>query len=521
MRVVFAVDHGTSGVKVSLVNEQGEILAVESENLATDYGDDGRAEQDPEGWWAALRKAGARAVARGVVPAADIAAVCVSSTFSSTVAVGQDGRSLMPCITWMDTRGGKYVRAVMKGWPSFLGYGVPTVLNWIRLTGGAPSLSGKDDLGHALLVKHEHPEVYRDTACFLPSKDFFNLRLTGRAVASRESVTLFWLTDSRDIHDLKFHPGLVKKTGLDPAKLPKLIGATDIVGPLLPAVAAELGLAPGTPVVCGTPDHQAAGVGAGSVADFETHLYIGTSSWLQCTVPFKKTDVLHSIASLPTCIPGKYYCANEQDLAGGCLTFLMDNVMRIPQLPGGANDVGFDMLDMLVRGVPAGSGGVLFAPWLNGERTPVDDETIRGAFFNIGKTTTLAHMSRAVMEGVALNTRWSLTYVEKFLGRRLPHINFVGGGALSDTWCQIFADVLQREIRRVKNPRQANARGAAMVAAVGLGWFGWDEVARRAPIERTFTPSQATRATYDKAYAAFTAYYHATAKLHRALNGHV
>lgn len=519
MRVIFAVDHGTSGVKVSLVDEMGEVLAVESENLATEYGDDGRAEQDPEGWWAALLRAGARVVARGVVPG-DIAAVCVSSTFSSTVAVGKDGRSLMPCITWMDTRGGRYVREVMGGFPSFQGYGMAKVLRWVQLTGGAPSLSGKDDLGHALLVKHEYPDVYRETACFLPSKDFFNLRLTGRAVASKESVTLFWLTDTRDVNDIQWHAGLIKRAGLDAEKLPALINATEVVGPLLPDVARALGLTPGTPVVCGTPDHQAAGVGAGSVVDFETHLYVGTSSWLQCTVPFKKTDALHSIASLPTCIPGKYYCANEQDLAGGCLQFLMDNVMRIPEFPGGSKDVSFDMLDVLVRGVPAGSGGVLFAPWLNGERTPVDDETIRGAFFNIGKTTTLAHMSRAVMEGVALNTRWSLFYVEKFLGRKLPHVRFVGGGALSDTWCQIFADVLGREIRRVRHPRQANARGAAMVAAVGLGWFGWDEVAKRAPIERVFTPDAANRAVYDRAYEAFREYYRATRKLHRKLNGY-
>ena len=221
-------------------------------------------------------------------------------------------------------------------------------------------------------------------------------------------------------------------------------------------------------MVGGTPDVQSAAIGSGAVRDFEGHLYVGTSSWITCHVPFKKTDLLHGIATLPSPLPGKYYVADEQESAGACVNWLRDNVLypddRLRETPVPV-DV-FARIDALAAACPRARAACIFTPWLNGERTPVDDHRLRGGWHNISLRTTRAEMVRAVLEGVAFNSRWLLGTVEKFVGTPFPWLNFVGGGAQSDLWCQIMADVLARPIRQVEQPVHANTRGAALLAAL-------------------------------------------------------
>ena len=516
---ILAIDHGTSGVKSSLVSTAGKVVATESEDVPLELQGNGTAEQDPEHWWAALIRTGRRLIDSGVVLPQQVKGVCVSSTFSSTVVVGSDGRHLMNAIMWLDTRGAPHIERIFGGgFPSIEGYRLGKAIKWLRKTGGLPTLSGKDDLAHALLVKHEFPEIYAKTHKFLPSKDYFNLRLTGEFAASFDSVTLFWLTNTRDINNVHYDPALARDVGIDLEKLPTLKASTDVLGPVLPDVARALGIPEGTPVVVGSPDHQGAGIGSGGVRDFDAHLYVGTSSWIQCTVPFKKTDVFHSIASLPTAIPGKYYSANEQDLAGGCLGFLLKSVLFAGNdLSGAPPDDVYPRLDAAANRVPAGCNNVIFTPWLNGERSPIDDESARGGFFNLSTTTTQDHLVRAVMEGVAFNARWNLKYVEKFIGKKLGHLRLIGGGALSDVWCQIFADVMKLKIRRIEDPRAANARGAAMIAMVGLGLAGFEEVGDQVTIDRTFRPNADHAETYDRLFSEFVRLYRNNKAMHRRL----
>ena len=519
-KVVLAIDHGTSGIKAALVTTRGRLIDFAFEKTPIVFSPGGGAEQDPEHWWNALVKASRALIDRGTVAAEDIVAVCVSSTFSSTVAVDAQGRHLMNCLTWMDSRGAPYVKRIMRGFPSVAGYGLVNLLRWIPKTAGGPTLSGKDDIAHVLLTKHEFQEVYDKTRMFLPSKDYLNLRLTGEFAATFDSIMLFWVTDTRDIDNVKYDDALIRRLGIDRDKLPALVPSTAVLGTLSPTAAKQLGLGADVKVIAGSPDHQSACIGSGAVADFQGHLYIGTSSWVQCVVPFKKTDVLHSIASLPTSIPGRYYCANEQDLAGGCLSFLAENLLfptgEPPSAPVPENP--YEIIDELASRAPAGSGKVIFAPWLNGERTPVDDPTLRGALFNLSKTTTRQEIVRAFLEGVAYNTRWSLGYVEKFIGRKMDPLNMVGGGAKSDLWCQIFADVLDRTIRQVKDPMQANARGAAFIAAVGLGEITFDQIPSLIQYENTFEPDPANRGIYDELFGEFVRIYRANRSITRRLN---
>ena len=203
---------------------------------------------------------------------------------------------------------------------------------------------------------------------------------------------------------------LLEMTGLDRAKLPELVprGRSSASSP--PAAAADLGVPAGLPVSVGSGDVHSAVFGSGAVADFEAHLYIGTSSWISAHVPFKKTAPTSNVASIPAALAGRYVIVDEHETAGACLTFLRDNL-------GLADD--FEAMNAMVAAVAPGSGRVLFTPWLNGERSPVDDHTVRGGFHNLSLSTTPAQMVRAVYEGVAFNSRWLLEAVEKFAGRVL------------------------------------------------------------------------------------------------------
>lgn len=517
---ILAIDHGTSGCKVAVISIHGEVVDTAFEPTPMYFYPGGGAEQDTADWWNGIVSATRRIMAQGRVKPDEVVAVAVSSTFSTTVPVDKQGRALMRAITWMDSRGAPYIKEAMTGIVNVEGYGLSKILSWIHKTAGGPQLSGKDDIAHVLLVRNQYPEVYEKTYKFLGSKDYLNLRLTGTFSASYDSVMLFWITDTRDINHIHYDEGLMSRLKIERDTMPDLIKATDIVGTLSREAADALGLKTGVKVVCGSPDHQSALVGSGAVRDFEGHLYIGTSSWIECIVPFKKTDMFHSIASLPSALPGKYQCINEQDIAGGSLPFLLNNIMfyknELQQaLPP---DDPYRKMDRIAAGVPAGSNGVIFTPWLNGERSPVDTTTLRGGLYNISVTTNSNDIVRAFFEGVAFNTRWNLQYTEKFAGRTFETINIVGGGAQSDIWCQIFADVLKRNIRQVNEPIQANARGAAFLASVALGHITFDDIPGLIRYNQTFNPHATNSTLYDGMYREFLNIYKNNKAMYRRLN---
>ncbi len=517
---VLALDHGTSGCKVALTSMWGEVVDWVYEPTSLIILPGGGAEQDPEEWWRAFVTSTRKLLSRCSVPAQSIAAVSVSSTFSSTVAVDRTGRALMNCLTWLDSRGAPYVKQVVSGFPSLQGYGIPKMRKWIRLTSGIPTLSGKDDIAHMLLVKHEFPAVYEKTSKFLGSKDYFNLRLTGQFAASYDSISLFWIADIRDIYNVHYDDSLIRLLDIDRELLPELKGSTEVLGTLQPDAARELGLPESVQVTMGAPDHQSALVGSGAVQDFEGHCYMGTSSWLECLVPFKKTDIIHSIASIPSAIPGRYQCINEQDVAGACLSFFLENVLFRPSRlnPGTLPDGAYRLADEIVASVPAGSNRVLFTPWLNGERTPVDNTTVRGGFHNLSLATTMEDMLRAVYEGVAYNTRWSMGYVEKFIGRPFEVLTFVGGGAKSDAWCQILADVLNRPIKQPVDPILANARGAALLAAMALRHLSLQDIPGLMRYRQMYEPNPSYRALHDELYGEFLELYRRNQSIFARLN---
>ncbi len=522
-RHVLAIDLGTGGPKVALVASDGTVVGHEVETNGLLLTEDGGVEQDPEEWWRSIRTATHRLLDRELVPRASVTAVAVTAQWMGTVPVDAQGRHIANAVIWMDDRGSRHAQEASGGGVTVptVGYNAAKLRTWLQVTGGVPSRTGKDPVGHMLFLKHERPEVYRAAHALVEPVDHLNARLTGRICASYDTITGYWATDNRDLGRVDYVDELVEWIGIDRTKLPDLVPTGSIIGTVTAEAAAELGIDAGAAVVTGCGDTASAAIGSGGVTDLDAHLYIGTSSWLSCHVPAKKTDILHNITTLPSGIPGRYWVATEQDCAGKCLTNLIDEILYPDDGLGGPppNDV-FERLNDVAAGVPAGSGGVIFTPWLNGERTPVDDHLIRGGWHNVSLATRREHLVRSVFEGVALNTRWMHRSVERFVKQRVDPIRFVGGGAQSDLWCQIHADVLDRTILKVRDPRLANVRGAAITALVALGDLSWDQVPGLVEIEATFHPDPATRAVYDRHADAFVSIYKRNKGIHAKLNRH-
>ena len=229
---------------------------------------------------------------------------------------------------------------------------------------------------------------------------------------------------------------------------------------------------------------------------------------------------MHNMAALPSALPGRYLLINEHEVAGAALTFLRDNIFCADDglLAGGPPADAYARLDALAATTHAGSDKVIFTPWLHGERSPVDDPTLRGGWHNLSLRTTRGDLVRSVYEGVAFNTRWLLPYVEKFAGRTLDSVRIVGGGARSDLWCQIHADVLQRSVLQVADPLHTNTRGAGYLGAVGLGYLQIHEIGAHTPIAAVYTPRTEFAGLYAELSGQFVEIYRKTHGIYRRLN---
>lgn len=517
MAHVLAIDLGTGGPKVALVGFDGVVRAAAFAPVETLLGPHGAAEQRPEDWWNAVVACTGRIAAQVGDDLHAVRAVAVTGQWAGTVAVDEAGDPLAPALTWLDGRGADHARRIAGGGAGGVkvaGYAPQRIARWIRLTGGAPSLSGRDPFAHLQFLRRERPAVWEAAAAFLEPVDWLNLKLTGVRSASFDTSTLHWVTDVRDPERVRYDPALLRLAGLEEERLPPLRPSASVVAAIGPAAAAALGIGPQAVVVTATPDTMSAAVGSGAVGDRDAHLYVGTSSWLSCHVTRKKTDAFHAIAALPSALPGRYLVSCEQQTAGASLAMLRDAWLAgTPEAEG-----GYEALTALAAQAPRGSGGVLFCPWLNGERTPVDDVLTRGGWLNLSLDTTRAQLVRSVLEGVALNARWMQQHVERFCGGRLDPIRFIGGGALSPLWAQTFADVLGREIRAVADPVHANVRGAAFLAGIALGELTAEDVPGRVAVTASFTPDPEAAALFDARFAEFVKIYKATKPIYARLN---
>ena len=516
-----AIDLGTSGMKNALIRTDGTVLAWEQHSVKLIVTADGGSEQDPEDWWQAFLITTKALLQKHPEAKNKLKAICCSTQGESTIPVDREGKPLNNCILWMDMRGAPNLKDQIGGLVNIDGAGLVKVLRYIQLTGGMPSMTGKDPAGHMLYIRDCMPDIYAKTYKFLNVLDFLNLRLTGEFVASYDSIVTSWVTDNRNPDHVHYNQQLIDTLGIEKDKLPEVVPCQAIIGEITKQVADELDLPSSIKVVAGAIDNTAAAIGAGAVEDYLPHLYIGTSSWISAHVPYKKTDIASSMASIPCAIPGKYLLTALQATAGGNLTFLRDNILYHKDELLQEADVPdiFKVLDQIANRVPPGSNGIIYTPWIWGERAPVDDRTVRAGLYNISLKNNREDIIRAFLEGIAFNTNWLMKPVNKFLKVKPTKIHIVGGGAQSDVWCQIFADVMHLQVVQVSDPLYANARGAAWIAATGLGDISYSDIPELVKINQVYHPNEDCSKVYDEKFKIFKKIYRQMSPIYRNLNG--
>lgn len=506
-RYALVVDLGTGGPKVGFASLLGRVAHQVHHEVETTFTPDGAATQDAEEWWRVIVAAAKAAIAEGAVDPAQVVAVSITGQWASTVPVDEAGTPTSPVLMWMDNRGGELVRRTLGGQVS--GYKARGIAEFIRRSGGAPSLDGADPIGHRLFIQRHQPDVWARSRWLLEPVDYLSMRFTGVAAASPVSMTGTWLVDTRDPANFAYDPVLVDLAGGGADKLPPLQRFGTVLGVVQPSVAAELGLGPDVQVVTGAPDLHTAAIGAGAVRLGEAHMAVSTTGWISVPTTKKKTDIIRSVATIPGLDDSTYLVANNHETAGMCLQWLKGVL-------GGTLD--YPQLNELAATSPPGAGGVIFTPWLKGERSPIADRSARAGFHNMSLATTQADLVRAVLEGVAYNNQWLHEAVEKFVGGRLDNIRMMGGGAQSDLWCQIHADVMDRTIEQVVDPLYCGLRGAALSAAMALGEVRQSELRGLVEVKASYRPDPANRAAYRRLYAEFPGLYTSQKKFFRRLN---
>jgi xylulokinase len=501
-KVVLAHDMGTSADKAVLVTVTGEILDSVTMHYPLSHPQPTWAEQNPEDWWKAVGTTTRAVLRKARLKAEDVVAVIFSSQTQVMIPLDGSGKPLRPALSWLDGRSADTLREELWTAPRVMGYNLPRLMRYIRVTGGSPGQTGKDQIGKILWLRRHEPDVFRQAVKFVDAKDYINFRLTGSLCTSVDIAYLWWFMDSRKMRN-RWDPRLCRLGAITPDRLAEIRESVAVVGRITREAARHTGLAQGTPVVNGCGDLAASALGSGSLGDGELFLNLGTSGWVAGHVTKRKIDIPHYTGCIGSAWPQKYYLGMaHQETAGVCLEWLKNKVLYHEKQLKKESRVGsvYEILDRLAEKAGPGAGGLMFTPWMFGERCPIDDEFARAGLYNIGLNHSREHMVRAVFEGIAFNSRWAMETIEAMY-RPVPKLNFTGGVAQSDVWCQIIADVMNREIHRVSNPQQAGARGIALLASLAMGYIeSFESIANHIKIDRVFRPNPSNRQLYDRLF---------------------
>lgn len=475
MRVLLGIDVSTTATKAVLVDERGRIRSVGTAEYPFDTPRPGWSEQDPDLWWRGARDAIGQALAHA--DDVEVSAVGLAGQMHGLVALDAASRVLRPAILWNDQR-------------------TEAQCEWIRGTVGRERLlrvTGNDALPgftapKLVWLRDHEPHVWDRIAHVLLPKDYVRLHLTGGLAVDRAdgAGTLLFDVAARD-----WSPEIVEALGVDPGWLPPTAEGPEITGTVSRAAAEATGLPAGTPVVAGGGDQAAAAVGVGAVRPGIVSVSLGTSGVVFATTDGPVSERAPGLHVFCHAVPRRWHVMGVMLSAAGSLRWFRDALA-----PG----VGFPELLAEAEDASAASDGLLFLPYLSGERTPHVDPHARGAFVGLTLRHARPHLTRAVLEGVAFGLRDSLE-VMRSVGLPDPtEVRITGGGSRSELWRRIVADVFGVAVVTTSSAEGA-AQGAACLAAVGAGWFptveeacdAWVEVGEplapttdRAPLESAY-----------------------------------
>ena len=464
--VVVAFDVGTSGVKALAVDGSGAVLGSSVRSYGLETPRPGWVEQRIEVILAALGEASREVLAAVPVLTADIAGVAVTAQMFSVVPVDPEGRPLRPMLSWLDQRSSGQAAALRE-----------------RLSGDdqyatfRAVLTAKDIVPRIAWLVTEEPETAGRTAWYLDCKEAVVAALTGSVSIDPAGASAYRLLDSSSA---TWGTDQCAVAGVPLDRLPPIRAATAIAGRINAAAAELTGLPVGTPVFTGAGDVPASQLGAGATAIGDAHLSLGTAVYLGITSEPGLEDPNRQLGPLTHVVPGEEVLWLEIATGGAALSWLTRQLNAF----GTDGGVAHATIEQLVDEAEPDMDGLLFAPWLTGERVPLFDDAARAAFVGLSIHHGPGHLIRAVMEGVACQIAWAFDYGLAY-GVSPGAIRAVGGGSIGSTWTRIIADHLGRDLEIVAAPQDAAARGAAARALVGLGLASKLGTAVPVTIERT------------------------------------
>jgi xylulokinase len=482
------MDVGTGGTRAVLVNEQEKLVAsasVEHEPFRVAH--PGWAEQDPEDWWRAAQQAirEVLAAARG----ANVDAVGLTGQMHGAVMLDKDGKVLRPSLIWCDTR----TQPQCDWLHAQFGTGEMGREKLIELTAN-PALPNFT-LTKLLWVREHQPEIFAKIAQVLCPKDYVRYQLTGvYAMDVQEASGTLLL----DVAHRRWSSEVAKVAGIPESWLPQLFESPEICAKISTDAAALTSLVAGTPVAAGAGDQGAGAVGMGILEPGSVSATIGTSGVVFAATAAPTRDPHGRLHTFCHAVPGRWHVMGVTQAAGLSLRWLRETL---------APDQTYDDLTAAAAKIPAGSDGLLWTPYLLGERTPHLDGTATAAFVGITATTTQAHFTRAVLEGVAYSLKDTFTLFSE-LGIPVKGVRLGGGGARGSLWREIQANVYGYPCERL-TAEEGGAFGAALMAGVGAGHWRDLEAACAAGITvaETIQPKAETQQRYAEGYAGFRRVY--------------
>jgi xylulokinase len=489
---VLASDLGTSSTKSSIIDMHGRVLGTAQQAYQVEYPHEGWAEQDPRVYWDAIKTTARHILTKTKIDPRQVAAFTLDAMMLSVIPVDAAGRPLRKTILWLDVRATDFVNDYMNRFP----------MGDLLAKGIIPVASAKDPLPKLLWVKKKEPHIFAKAARFVDVKDWILYQCGVGDFYTDWTCACLWNYFNLNTHQPQ-RDLIEDGIGIPMERLSTLAKTTDVLGTLSATAAREVGLTTNTQVVCGCGDVPAVAIGSGAIADGKPHLYVGSSGWIaehQKEVQFD----LSGTGTMASANPNRLLLTGQMESAGACLAWLVDNLCAAEHQTAKAQGKNvYDLVNDAAAQVPPGSRGLIYLPWPAGERCPFINPYVRGAFVNLSLNHGRGDLARSVMEGVAYNTRW-VQDIFATMGHPVKSLNVCGGGAKSDLWLQILADVLKVPLRRVTTLQDAGSVGVALVAAVALRHFkSFGELERLFTVDREFKPSATHAALYDRLYKTF------------------
>lgn len=492
MEIVVAVDIGTTGAKAALIDRQGKVLA----RAATGYGlnsQEYRVEQSPDDWWRAACASLQQLWPQQ--PQAVPAGIVLSGQMQDVILVDAE-KSLAPAILYSDTRARPEAQQVLAQ------VGEEALQ---KITGNLQDATGL--LAKLLWLKKHRFDLYSAArSLFMGAHDYIAWKLCG---ACATDYTTAATTGLLDLEKNQWATALLGTLGLRQDWLPQLVTAEAQVGQITATAAAQTGLPAGIPVFHGAGDAATTTLGAGAGEPGQYYAYLGTSGWLAATQTGQPVDPRTGIFNLRHPQPAQLIMIGPMLTAAGNFEWLRKQFGDLEaSARAGSGADPYDILNEQAGQAPVGCNGVIYLPYLAGERAPFRDANARGVFFGLSVNTSRPDLYRAVLEGVAFSMR-AIRQTMGLTAQVSPsELNLVGGGAKSHLWAQIFAGVFNCRVKVLAGPGDVGARGAALIAGKALGWYdSFMPGSAYFPAQSIFEPTPHAVQRYDRLFEIFNQLY--------------